>query len=57
MTMTVRKQLSVAAWGGAFICSLLLLISANAAVQHYQARSQNAAETYTYPEFIATPTH
>jgi hypothetical protein len=34
MTMTVRKQLSVAAWGASAFCALLLLLSAQAMVNH-----------------------
>lgn len=47
MTMSIRKQLSLAAWGGAFFCSCLLLLSAQAAVQHYQAHDKHTDKTYT----------
>ena len=49
MTMTVRKQLSVAAWGASAFCALLLLLSAQAMVNHcvsaVQASSATGAET------------
>ena len=35
MTMTVRKQLSVAAWGASAVFCLLLFVSAYAAVAHH----------------------
>ena len=48
MTMTVRKQLSLAAWVGAGFCSLLLLVAASSAAQHYnELRSKEDAKNYT----------
>lgn len=35
MTTTVRKKLSVAAWGASAVFCLLLLVSAYAAVSHH----------------------
>jgi hypothetical protein len=39
MTMTVRKQLSVAAWGASAVFCFFLLVSAYAAVSPHAVRS------------------
>lgn len=49
MTMTVRKQLSAAAWGASAVFCLLLLVSAYAAV------SRHAVGGMTTPSISATP--
>jgi len=49
MTMTVRKQLSVAAWGASAVFCLLLLASASAAVSHH------AVGSIPTPNISATP--
>jgi hypothetical protein len=49
MTMTIRKQLSVAAWGASALFCLLLLVSA------YSAVSQHAAGNITTPHMGAHP--
>jgi hypothetical protein len=49
MTMTVRKQLSAAAWGASALFCLLLLVSA------YSAVSQHAAVNITTPSIGAHP--
>jgi len=49
MTMTIRKQLSVAAWGASAFFCLMLLVSAYAAVAHHAVGSTIA------PTVSATP--
>jgi hypothetical protein len=49
MTMTIRKQLSVAAWGASAVFCLMLLVSAYAAVAHHAI-----ANTHT-PTANSTP--
>ena len=45
MTMTIRKQLSVAAWGASAVFCFLLLVSAYAAVAHQAVANQHTQTT------------
>ena len=46
MSITVRKQLSVLAWGAALFCSALLLVSATAAAAHKTGHKQQKDQNY-----------
>jgi hypothetical protein len=48
MTMTIRKQLSVAAWGASAMFCLLLFVSALAAVAHSHGHTDMPTMT-THP--------
>lgn len=44
MSKTTRNKLSVVAWGGAIFCAAWLLMSAQAAVDHFNRHSSAAGE-------------
>lgn len=46
MTMTIRKQLSVAAWGASAMFCLMLLVSALAAVSHHRGTELPTISTH-----------
>jgi len=43
MSKTTRNKLSVMAWGGAIFCAAWLLLSAQAAVDHFNQRQTSPA--------------
>ncbi len=55
MTMTIRKQLSVAAWGAAGFFSLILLLSANAAVHHLSVPQTDTTGQPASPSYSNQP--
>ena len=59
MSINTRYKLSAAAWGGAIFCAFWLLMSAQAAVHHFNAQQDQVLKTpeWTIKVLVPDNTH